>query len=64
MRPYANIDYESAACIHKDSARLFGSAIKRIMDATGWDLPLVMKRISEEFRGYPELHPSDAGRRP
>lgn len=48
MRLYEDIDYKSAACVYKDSAKLFGLGIKGIMDATGWDLPVVMKRISEE----------------
>lgn len=48
MRPYADVDYESTACVHKDAAKLFGLGIKGIQDATGWDLPVIMKRISEE----------------
>jgi hypothetical protein len=48
MRPYAEVDYESQACVHKDAAKLFGLGIKGIQDATGWDLPVIMKRISEE----------------
>ena len=48
MRLYEDVDYKSVACVHKDSAKLFALGIKGIMDATGWDLPLTMKRISEE----------------
>lgn len=48
MRPYADVHYESEHCKHKDTAKLFGLGIKGIEDAMGWDLPVVMKRISEE----------------
>ena len=48
MRPYADVDYESKACVHKNAAKLFGLGIKGIEDAMGWDLPVIMKRISEE----------------
>ncbi|MBV1800059.1 hypothetical protein [Siccirubricoccus sp. G192] len=48
MRPYADVDYESKSCVHKYAAQLFGLGIKGIQDTTGWDLPVIMKRISEE----------------
>lgn len=47
MRPYADVDLTSKACKYSESAELFGRGVDGIMDATGWDLPVIMKRISE-----------------